>query len=186
MALNKDQKKKMEQFLRETPNRVSGYGKGGGRRSILTDDLLGTIENILNTGVLQKYVYTQLNILPNTWEGWKIKGRESIDQLNDEENPVSWDDLTPDRQRMCYLVSVIESSKSKCVTRTWRNMEELSKTNYKAGEFILRTLGGKDFEHGDHYYHHGIGKGSEDDEEIKQELAGFLPKTIEQLQEDEA
>lgn len=185
MALSRDQKKKMEEFIKNTPQRVRSYGQGGGRRSLLSDELLGQIETILGTGILQKYCYQQLNINEATWEGWKYKGRESLEKIENPDDPTTWDDLTDERQRMVYLLSVIESSKARVVTNTWQDMKDMSKAGtYKAAEFILRTLGKKDFEHVDHYYHHGIGQGSEEDEQIKKELAGFMPKTIEELEEE--
>lgn len=184
MGLNDKQKKKMEAFIKNTGNRVVEYG--GGRASHLTDDLLGTIETILSTGILQKYVYTQLGISENTWEGWKRKGKATLAKIQDEEDQTTWDDLKENEKRWMYLVAVIESSKAKVVTNGWQNMRDLSKTNFKACEFILRTLGKNDFLHADHYVHHGVGAGGEEDETIENELSGFMSKTIEELNGEES
>lgn len=180
MALNDKQKKKMEAFLRDTPNRIRNHKIG--RHSHLTDDVLGKIETIIGTGILQKYVYTQLDIPEQTWEGWKKRGREVLERLQDEDKNIEWEDLEPHDQKCCYLLSIIRSSKAKTITNTWQNMKKLGETNFKANEFILRTLGGNDFMHADHYVHHGIGTGGEEDETIREELEGFMPKTIEDLE----
>lgn len=185
MALNDRQRKKMDQFLMETPKRVGDFGRTGGRRSLLTDELLGQIEVILGTGVLQKYVYTQLNINEDTWDGWRKRGKAAILKVADPEDPTEWEDLSDAKQRMAYLVSIIESSKAKTVTNVWQNMKDLSKTNYKAGEFILRTLGGADFTHAEHFVHHGVGAGGDEDAIIEKELSGFGPKQLKDLEEED-
>lgn len=181
--LNRDQKKKMQEFLKNTPERVANYR--GGNNSMLDDEVLGVIETILSTGIPQKYVYTQLGIKEQTWEYWKRTGKECIKAIHDESGETKWEDLSEDRQRMCYLVYVIESSKPKVITSTWQNLRDQSKTNFRAAEMILKVLGKNDFINADHYVHHGVGVGGNEDEIIKQELAGFKAKKKEELEGDE-
>lgn len=183
MGLNDKQRKKMEVFLKDTPNRVTEYGSG--RASSLTDELLGKIETIMGTGILQKYVYKQLHIPEGTWEYWKSQGKAFLSRIQDEDDNMVWEDLPVNHKRWVYLLAIIDSSKAKVVTRTWQNMSDLSKTNFKAGEFILRTLGKNDFHHAEVFVNHNIGIGGDEDKIIQKELEGFLPKNKEDLEGNE-
>ncbi len=185
MALDDSQEKKLKDFLEQTGARVTAFGAR--RRNSLDDDTLSNAEALLKTGVLQKYVYGQLGIHPQTWFSWSKKGRDMIEKLTKGEEPdLLWNDLSETDQRMVYLTFLIESSKARTVVSTWADMKTMSKGgNYKAAEFILRIVGGKDFMIQEHLVLHGVGQGGDRDTEIEAELAGFRAKTPEDLEVDE-
>lgn len=182
MAISYRKEEILKEFISSTPKRISK--SGAGRESDLTDELLSQIEINMQTGIMQKYVYNGMGIIKGTWDGWKQKGNKLIDQIRSQE--ISLQQTTEQEKRYIYFSFIILTAKSKAITGEWQNMKRLAKGgSYKASEFILRIMGGKDFTVTDQLQiSPGVGDRTDKDEQIERELDSFRPVgSIEQLEE---
>ena len=182
MAISDKKENILRDFIDSTPKRISK--SGAGRESNLTDELLAQIEINMQTGIMQKYVYNGMGIIKGTWEQWGFKGKRLIDRIRSRE--ITFDQTTEQEKRYIYFTFVVQTSKSKAITGEWQNMKRLAKGgSYKASEFILRVMGGKDFTVTDQLQiSPGVGDKTDRDEQIESELDSFRPvNSIGQLEE---
>ena len=182
MGISKNKEEMLQEFIDSTPKRISK--SGAGRESDLTDELLAQIEINMQTGIMQKYVYNGMGIIKGTWDQWGYKGKKLIDRIRSRE--LSFDQTTEQEKRYIYFTFIIHTAKSKAITTEWQNMKKLAKGgSYKASEFILRIMGGKDFTVTDQLQiSPGVGDRTDKDEQIERELDSFRPVgSIEQLEE---
>lgn len=180
MSNNKDKEQKLKAFIASTTDRMKRPSYGA--ESFLTDERLSEIEIRLKTGIYQKYVYTSMGIPQTTWEGWKKKGDALIDRIRDGE--IEYNDLNDQEKRYAFIAFLIATSKSKAINSSWKNMKKLAKDgNYKANEYILRVMGGKDFTLTDQLeISPGIGNRTEEDSRIENEMDSFRPvNSLEEL-----
>lgn len=184
MGISDKKEEMLQTFIDSTPKRISKFGAG--RESDLTDELLSQIEINMQTGIMQKYVYNSMDIVKGTWEGWSQKGKRLIDRIRSKE--ITFDQTTEQEKRYIYFAFIIRTAKSKAITGEWSNMKRLAKGgSYKASEFILRVMGGKDFTVTDQLeISPGVGDRTDRDDQIERELDSFRPvDSIEQLEAPE-